>query len=185
VYICANKRVLKTILDAQQLNWVVERLVHTLLEDLDKYPNTILIGIQPRGVYFADRIVKSINKIVAKPIPYGTLDITFYRDDINSSNEIRVPSASSLPFNLENTRVVLIDDVLYSGRTIRSAMDALLDYGRPAKIDLMVLIDRRLSRQLPIQPDYIGLSIDSIVSQKVKVLWQEKDKKDEVILIDN
>jgi pyrimidine operon attenuation protein / uracil phosphoribosyltransferase len=155
------------------------------LEDLVLYPNTVLVGIQPRGIYFAQRIHKCLNdKIGTSAIPYGAIDITFYRDDIGSSDEIRTPDISSLPFDIEGKRVILIDDVLYTGRTIRSAIDAILDYGRPEKIELMVLIDRKLSRHLPIQPDYIGLTIDSINSQKVKVFWKEKDKKDEVILID-
>jgi pyrimidine operon attenuation protein/uracil phosphoribosyltransferase len=115
-------------------------------------------------------------------IDYGKLDITFYRDDLR--NELHVPNKTDILFSIEGKRVVLIDDVLYTGRTIRAALDALMDFGRPQKVELMVLIDRRYSRELPIQPDYTGKSIDSIVTQKVKVLWKEKDGKDEVILID-
>jgi len=97
---------------------------------------------------------------------------------------LHVANKTDILFSIEGKRVVLIDDVLYTGRTIRAALDALMDFGRPQKVELMVLIDRRYSRELPIQPDYTGKSIDSIVTQKVKVLWQEKDGKDEVILID-
>lgn len=113
---------------------------------------------------------------------YGKLDITFYRDDIRK--ELHLPNKTDLHFSIEGKNVVLIDDVLYTGRTIRAAMDALMDFGRPAKVELLVLIDRRYSRQLPVQPDYIGKSIDSIVSQKVKVRWHEKDGMDEVLLLD-
>lgn len=175
---------MKVILNARKLEWVIERLVHSLLEDLALFPNTVLIGIQPRGVYFAKRIHNSLVNKGIKNIPYGAIDTTFYRDDVANSDEIRIPDISSLPFDVDGKRVILVDDVLYTGRTIRSAIDAIIDYGRPDKIELMVLIDRRLSRHLPIQPDYVGLSIDSIEGQKVNVLWKEKDQKDEVILID-
>ncbi|MBD0333072.1 MAG: bifunctional pyr operon transcriptional regulator/uracil phosphoribosyltransferase PyrR, partial [Chitinophagaceae bacterium] len=109
------------------------------------------------------------------------LDITFYRDDIRK--ELHVPNQTDILFSIEGKKVVLIDDVLYTGRTIRAALDALMDFGRPEKVELMVLIDRRYSRELPIQPDYAGKVIDSIVSQKVKVKWQGRDGIDEVVLI--
>ena len=108
-------------------------------------------------------------------INYGKLDITFYRDDVR--NELHVANQTDIPFTIENKKVVLIDDVLYTGRTIRSALDALIDYGRPAKVELCVLIDRRFSRQFPIQPDYVGKSIDSIITQRVKVSWDEDEVK--------
>src|SRR4030095_8119883 len=110
---------------------------------------------------------------VNRKINYGKLDITFYRDDVRK--ELHVPNQTDIKFSIEGRKVVLVDDVLYTGRTIRAALDALLSFGRPDKVELMVLIDRRYSRHLPIQPDYIGKSIDSIITQKVKVLWQEKD----------
>ena len=111
----------------------------------------------------------------ADKIQYGKLDITFYRDDIRK--ELHIANRTDIPFSIEGKNVVLIDDVLYTGRTIRAALDALLDFGRPEKVELCVLIDRRFSRQLPIQPDYIGKSIDAIVSQKIKVFWKRKDGK--------
>jgi pyrimidine operon attenuation protein/uracil phosphoribosyltransferase len=106
------------------------------------------------------------------PLKYGKLDITFYRDDIRSS--LHVPTVTDLPFSIEGKKIVLIDDVLYTGRTIRAAMDALIDFGRPAKVELLILIDRKYNRQLPIQPDYFGKAIDSIITQKVKVLWEDQ-----------
>ena len=115
-------------------------------------------------------------------ILYRKLDITIYRDDVRQ--QLHVANQTDINFSIEGKKVVLIDDVLYTGRTTRAALDALMDFGRPDKVELMVLIDRRYSRQLPIQADYIGKSIDSIVTQKVKVLWKERDEKDEVILID-
>ena len=114
-------------------------------------------------------------------IRYGKLDITFYRDDVRKS--LHIANATDIPFSIENKKVVLIDDVLYTGRTIRAALDALLDFGRPSKVSLCVLVDRRFSRELPIHPDYTGKTIDTIISQKVKVCWMEKDGIDEVVLI--
>jgi pyrimidine operon attenuation protein / uracil phosphoribosyltransferase len=177
---------LKIILNAQQFNIVIKRLAHQLVENNVDVSNTVLIGIQPRGIAFSDRIYECItNHLHIKNINYGKLDITFYRDDYNTSNQIRVPNTTDIQCSLEGKTVVLIDDVLFTGRTIRSAMDAILDFGRPSKIELMVLIDRRFSRQLPIQADYVGRSIDSIISQKVKVQWADNKIKDQVILVDN
>ena len=173
---------LKTLLTAQQIGLTVKRLAHQLLENHVQLNNTVLIGLQPRGIFLSDRIVREIRESgEADNLVYGKLDITFYRDDVRK--EIHVPNKTDIKFSVEDKNVVLIDDVLYTGRTIRAALDALMDFGRPAKVELMVLIDRRYSRQLPIQPDYIGRSIDSIVTQRVKVLWAENDERDEVVLI--
>ncbi len=173
---------LKTLLTKQQIGLTVKRLAHQLLENHVQLKNTVLIGLQPRGIFLSDRIVREIKESgEAGQIVYGKLDITFYRDDVRK--EIHVPNQTDIRFSVEDKNVVLIDDVLYTGRTIRAALDALMDFGRPAKVELMVLIDRRYSRQLPIQADYIGKSIDSIITQRVKVLWSEKDETDEVVLI--
>ena len=173
---------LKTVISAEGIDLTIKRLAHQLLENHVRLQNTVLIGLQPRGVYLSDRIVEEIKREEpATNVQYGKLDITFYRDDIRK--ELHVPNKTAIDFTIEEKEVVLIDDVLYTGRTIRAALDALMDFGRPAKVELMVLIDRRYSRQLPIQPDYTGKSIDSIVTQKVKVLWEAKDGKDEVVLV--
>lgn len=173
---------MKTLLTAQQIGLTVRRLAHQVLENHVSLHNTVLVGLQPRGIFLSDRIVQEIRQSGdAANIVYGKMDITFYRDDVRK--EIHVPNQMDMPFSVEDKHVVLIDDVLYTGRTIRAALDALMDFGRPAKVELMVLIDRRYSRQLPIQADYIGKSIDSIITQRVKVLWQENDNKDEVVLV--
>jgi len=173
---------LKTLLTEQQIGLTVKRLAHQLLENHVALNNTVLIGLQPRGIFLSDRIVREIKQSgEAANIVYGKLDITFYRDDVRK--EIHVPNQTDIRFSVEDKHVVLIDDVLYTGRTIRAALDALMDFGRPAKVELLVLVDRRYSRQLPIQADYIGKSIDSIITQRVKVLWAEKDDKDEVVLV--
>jgi pyrimidine operon attenuation protein / uracil phosphoribosyltransferase len=174
---------LKTILNEQQLAITIQRLSHQILENHLDLENTVLIGIQPRGIYFSDRIVEQFkSQVPPGNIRYGKLDITFYRDDVRQG--LHELNQTDIPFPIEDKNVILIDDVLYTGRTIRAALDALLDFGRPAKVELCVLIDRRFSRQLPIQADYTGKSIDSIITQKVKVFWQEKDGKDEVALIE-
>lgn len=174
---------MKLILSEQQLAITIKRLAHQVLENHINLDNTVLIGIQPRGVFLSDQIVEELKKqISGSKIQYGKLDITFYRDDIRS--ELHVPSQTDILFSIEGKNVILIDDVLYTGRTIRAALDALMDLGRPEKVELCVLIDRRYSRQLPIQPDYVGKSIDSIVSQKVKVFWKKKDGKEEVMILE-
>jgi len=161
----------------------IKRLANQLLENHVELHNTVLIGIQPRGIALSDRIVQELqHELPGEEVQYGKLDITFYRDDLRQ--QLHMPNKVDIPFSVEGKNVVLIDDVLYTGRTIRAAMDALMDFGRPAKVELLVLVDRRYSRQLPIQPDYTGKSIDSIISQKVKVLWQPKDGHDEVVLLD-
>lgn len=144
--------------------------------------DTVVIGLQPRGIFLSNRIVDELRTLVSDgPIAYGKLDITFYRDDVRKS--LHIANSTDIPFSLENKHVILIDDVLYTGRTIRAALDALLAFGRPSKVSLCVLIDRRFSRELPIQPDFTGKTIDTIISQKVKVCWKERDEVDEVVLI--
>lgn len=174
---------MKSILTEAQLSLTIRRLAHQVLEAGTDNGNTVLIGLQPRGIYVSDRLVAAIRReFPGIDIPYGRLDITFYRDDIRK--QLHIANQTDISFSVEGKKVVLIDDVLYTGRTIRAAMDALLDFGRPAKVELCVLIDRRYSREFPIQPDYVGKSIDSIVSQKVKVYWKEKDERDEVVITD-
>ena len=175
---------MKTILSEQQLALTVKRLTHQILENNIHLTNTVIIGLQPRGIFLSDRIVNELKKLVPPTeIQYGKLDITFYRDDVRKS--LHIANHTDIPFSIENRRVVLIDDVLYTGRTIRAALDALLDFGRPSQVSLCVLIDRRFSRELPIQPDYAGKVIDTIISQKVKVCWIENDDIEQVILLDS
>ena len=174
---------MKSILTEQQLAITIKRLAHQILENNIEMTNLILIGLQPRGIFLSDQIVSAIKKeLPADKIQYGKLDITFYRDDIRK--ELHIANQTDIPFSIEGKKVVLIDDVLYTGRTIRAALDALLAFGRPEKVELCVLIDRRFSRQFPIQPDYVGKSIDSIISQKVKVFWKIRDGKEEVAILD-
>ncbi len=173
---------MKTILNKDQLTLTIRRLCQQILENHLDLQDTVIIALQPRGIFLSNKMIAEFQQqLPAASIPYGVLDITFYRDDIRQ--ELHKANDTDIPFSIENKNVVLVDDVLYTGRTIRAALDALLDYGRPAKVELCVLIDRRFSRQLPIQPDYVGRSIDSIISQKVMVYWQDKDGREEVVLV--
>ncbi|MBL7719440.1 MAG: bifunctional pyr operon transcriptional regulator/uracil phosphoribosyltransferase PyrR [Flavipsychrobacter sp.] len=175
---------MKTLLDNNQLNITLQRLSHQLVENHLNFNNTAIIGIQPRGILLSDRIATLVKGITGRnDVEYGKVDITFYRDDVHQGG-LHLPQDTVIDFSIEGKDVILIDDVLHTGRTIRSAMDALLDFGRPNRIELLVLIDRRFSRELPIQPDYVGRTIDTIITQKVKVNWIEQDGKDEVVLID-
>ena len=173
---------MKAILTQEQLSITIRRLTHQILENHLNIDNLVFIGIQPRGIFLSDKIIQEVRQLQpGKTIQYGKMDITFYRDDVRK--ELHIPNQTNVPFSIENKIVILIDDVLYTGRTIRAGLDALLDFGRPEKVELCVLIDRRYSRQLPIQADYIGKSIDSIISQKVKVYWEKRDGKEEVVLL--
>lgn len=163
-----------TILDKQQLQIIIDRLACQIAENYFDTNSLALVGIQPRGIFLADKIAEALKNILpGVDIPYGKLDITFYRDDIRK--ELHQPNKTDILFSLEEKNVVLIDDVLFTGRTIRAAMDALLSFGRPKKVELCVLINRRYSRELPIQPDYCGKAIDSVFSQKVRVEWEKQE----------
>jgi pyrimidine operon attenuation protein / uracil phosphoribosyltransferase len=165
---------LKIILDKQQLHLTISRLAHQLLENQLNLDDVVFIGLQPRGVRVSDKLVENIRALYpAEKIQYGVLDITFYRDDIR--DELHVANKTDIPFSIEGKRVILIDDVLYTGRTIRAALDAIQDFGRPQKVELCVLVNRRFNRELPIQPDYCGKAIDTVISQKVKVEWEREE----------
>jgi pyrimidine operon attenuation protein / uracil phosphoribosyltransferase len=162
---------MKIILTEAEMNVIIKRLCHQILEQQSQPENTVLLGMQPRGVHLMERMKAYINTYISKNYLYGKLDISFYRDDFK--NEIHIPNEISLPDTLENKRVILIDDVLYTGRTIRSALDALLDFGRPKQVELCVLISRNFSREFPIQPNYVGKNINTIATEKVRVSWPE------------
>jgi pyrimidine operon attenuation protein / uracil phosphoribosyltransferase len=164
----------QVLLSSQQLQVTINRLAHQLVENYASLENVVFIGIQPRGIKVSELIIEQIKALCpGEKIAYGILDITFYRDDVRE--EFHKASNTDISFSIENKIVVLLDDVLYTGRTIRAALDALQDFGRPQKVELCVLIDRRFSRQLPIQPDYCGKAIDSTPAQKVKVEWESKE----------
>lgn len=175
----------RVILDSKKLDLTITRLCHQLIEQHKDFSDAAIIGVQPRGVNLADRIYKKLGTILkGKQLNYGKLDITFYRDDFRDKGPMAADE-TNIGFSLEGKNIILIDDVLYTGRTIRAALDAMLDYGRPADVELLVLIDRRLHRHLPIQAKYVGKVIDSITAEKVKVEWKETDGVDKVWIIDD
>ena len=174
----------RTLLDGKKFQITIKRLCHQLIENHTDFNNTVLVGIQPRGTFFADRVHKELSEILkTTSIKKGHLDITFFRDDFRRKDGLVTASSNTIDFFIEGKQVILIDDVLWTGRTIRAAMDALLAYGRPERVELMVLIDRRFSRHLPIEPNYIGQQVDCVDSQKVKVTWIEQEGEDKVILL--
>lgn len=172
----------RVLLENKQLEVTLTRLCYQLIEVHNDFSNTVIIGLQPRGIYLAHRIHKLLEGILKKKINCGDLDTTFYRDDFRKK-ELK-PNKTNIDFIIEDKNVILIDDVLYTGRTIRAGLDAMLAFGRPNDVELLVLVDRRFSRHVPIQAKYIGLIIDSIETQNVKVDWKELDGKDRVTLID-
>jgi pyrimidine operon attenuation protein/uracil phosphoribosyltransferase len=172
----------QVILDSQQFDLTLTRLCHELIEQHSDFSNTVLIGLQPRGIHVVKRLRDKLNDILHVSPVCGSLDITFYRDDFRRREKPIIPSVTNIDFSIENKQVILVDDVLFTGRTIRSGLDALLTFGRPTKVQLLVLIDRRFNRDLPIQADYIGKSVDTLFHEKVKVSWLEGDGEDKVEL---
>lgn len=174
----------KTLLDEKEMYIILHRLACQLIENHQDFKDTILIGIQPRGVFFADRLVKILREdYKIESIQLGKLDITFYRDDFRRREDPLAASSTDINFIVDNKNVVFIDDVLYSGRSVRSALTAIQAFGRPKNIELLVLIDRRFSRHLPIQPDYKGRQVDVIQDERVLVEWSENMKKDKVCIV--
>ena len=172
-----------TLLDGQKFQITIQRLCRQLIENHDDFSKSVLIGIQPRGIYLAKRVAEELRKILpGKTIQQGDMDITFYRDDFRRRDQL-LPNQTKIDFIIEGKNVIMMDDVLWTGRTIRAAMDAMLDFGRPEKVELLVLVDRRYSRHLPVAADYVGIEVDSIASQKVIVSWKETDGEDKITLL--
>lgn len=172
----------RIILDSKQLNLSIERICYQLIENHNDFSDSVLVGLQPRGVFVAQRIHDRLLSLIGKDIQLGSLDITFNRDDHRRRDLPLIPSKTKMEFLVESKKVIMIDDVLFTGRTIRAGMDALMAFGRPSVIELVVLVDRRFSRQLPIEPNYIGARIDTIVSERVEVALTEGGGNDTVKL---
>lgn len=175
----------RIIFGPQLFQLTVERLCHQLIENHKDFHNSAIIGVQPRGAALAHRIHQVLGQILNNgKIPLGLLDITFHRDDLRSRDKVLIPSQTKINFQVEGKRIILVDDVLYTGRTIRSALDALIQYGRPEDVELLVLIDRRLHRTVPIQAKYVGSRVDSIVEEQVKVEWSKDGSGDKVWIME-
>lgn len=176
----------KVLLTSKEVNIILHRLACQLIENHHDFKNTILVGIQPRGTFLAERLKTLLEEeYQLKEIALGYLDITFFRDDFRRTDKPLEANKTKINFIVEDKKVIFIDDVLYTGRSIRSALTAIQSFGRPSEIELLVLIDRRFSRHLPIQPDYRGRQVDAINNEKVKVSWKENDGEDRVYLINN
>src|SRR5210317_859254 len=166
----------KVLLNAKEVNIILHRLACQLIENHNDFSDTVLIGIQPRGKFLANRITKMLREeYKIKNVQLGHLDITFFRDDFRRGDKPLEANTTEINFLVEGKNIVFIDDVLYTGRSIRSALTAIQSFGRPNGIELLTLIDRRFSRHLPIQPDYRGRQVDAINKEKVKVNWAEFD----------
>jgi len=176
----------KVLLNAKEVNIILHRLACQLIEKHTNFSETVLIGLQPRGKYLANRLVKILSEDYnIKNIQLGYLDITFYRDDFRRGEKPLEANTTDINFIVENKNIVFIDDVLYTGRSIRAALTAIQSFGRPNEIELLTLIDRRFSRHLPIQPNYKGRQVDAINQEKVVVHWRENNDEDAVYLINN
>ena len=172
------------LLNQDQIQLTIERLSREVIESFDA-ANTVIIGVQPRGVFLAKRLHDRIETLTGKSILLGKIDETFHRDDFRRGKTLNA-STTEIDFEIENKTVLLVDDVLYTGRTIRAAMDALLSFGRPKKIELLVLVDRRFNRELPIQPDFTGQTIDTIEENvKVFVEWKQNGAKQDAVIFIN
>ena len=178
----------RTLLNEQEIQVILQRLTCQLIENHTDFKNTVLIGIQPRGVFLANRIQSILQEELKENAPaFGKLDITFYRDDFRRGDKILEANQTEINLIVENKHVIFVDDVLYTGRSIRSALTAIQSFGRPKTVELLTLIDRRFSRHLPIQPDYNGKQVDAINNERVVVKWKENDGEDvvEIIRINN
>ncbi|MCB0479698.1 MAG: bifunctional pyr operon transcriptional regulator/uracil phosphoribosyltransferase PyrR [Crocinitomicaceae bacterium] len=172
----------QVIVNSKEFKILIDRLCYQLIENHNNFENAVLIGLQPRGIHVVTRLKERLEKIMNKEVVCGQLDVTFYRDDFRRREKPLIPSVTNIDFVIENKNVILVDDVLYTGRTIRSGLDAMLAFGRPQNVELLAFVDRRFKRQLPIQADYVGKTVDSFVSERVSVEWEAIDGEDQVVL---
>lgn len=176
----------KVLLNSKEVNIILHRLACQLIENHNDFSNAVLIGIQPRGSYLAKRLARILKEdYKIKSLKLGLLDITFYRDDFRRGEKPLQANTTQIDFLVEDKNVVFIDDVLYTGRSVRAALTAIQSFGRPNEIELLTLVDRRFSRHLPIQPNYRGRQVDAINQEKVIVEWEEQGKRDSVYLINS
>ena len=174
----------RQILNQHDIEITIERLCQQLIENHNDFKNTVIIGVQPRGTYLSKRIIDKLQTLISNStIQSGNIDISFYRDDLMRREEPIIPEVMDMNLSVEGKNVVLIDDVLFTGRSIRSAIDALMAFGRPKSVELLTLIDRKFSRHLPIQPNYVGRTIDAIDSERVIVEWEEVNGKDRILMV--
>jgi len=165
----------RLIVPDQLLDIMIQRLAHQLIENHVDFSNSVILGLQPRGIFVSERLQQKLQAILGFPVRTGRLDITFHRDDFRRRESPIVANATHIDFHIENKRVILVDDVLYTGRSVRAALDAMIAYGRPASVELLVLIDRRYTRHLPIEAKYVGQYVNSLPAERVLVEWKNEE----------
>lgn len=173
----------RLLLDSRLLQVTINRLCQQLIENHGDFSNTVIIGLQPRGKALALRLVSRLEEMIGSKVPIGLLDTTFHRDDFRRREEPLQANKTEVPFLIEGKKVVLVDDVLFTGRSVRAALDAMTSFGRPAKVELLILVDRLYTRHVPIEATYVGRKVNTLDSQKVLVEWSETNKVDNVWLI--
>ncbi|MFT7036362.1 MAG: pyrimidine operon attenuation protein/uracil phosphoribosyltransferase [Cyclobacteriaceae bacterium] len=175
----------RLLLNSHHLKITISRLCHQLVENHNDFKDSVILGLQPKGIFLAERIKSELEEITGNSIDLGYLDTTFYRDDFRRRDEVITPNETKIPFIIEKKKVIIVDDVLYTGRSVRAAMDAMIAFGRPDKVELLILIDRIHSRDIPVEANYVGRKVNTIQSQKVLVELKEQNKKeDNIWLID-
>jgi pyrimidine operon attenuation protein/uracil phosphoribosyltransferase len=184
-YICTQSKAMqkRLVLDQQQIAIILRRFCHQLIENHDTFENTVLLGLQPRGPIVLDKIITLLKDISGYDVPFGYLDATFHRDDFRRRDFPLKANETKIDFLIEGKKVVLIDDVLYKGRSVRAALDAMIAFGRPQKVELMILVDRKFTRDYPIMPDYCGVKVNTLESQYVSVEWAENGFENDAIWI--
>ena len=170
------------ILNSLLVSLTINRLCFQLIENHNDFSSSVLIGLQPNGIFLANRLKNSLQDSINNKVSVGSLDITFFRDDFRRKEKPLIPSVTNIDFSIENKKVILVDDVFFTGRTVRSALDAIMTFGRPSSVEFLTLIERRFVQNIPIKADYIGKSIDTIKVEKVSVLLKEDQGKDQILL---
>ncbi len=171
----------RLILSNPLLDITLNRLCQQLIENHGDFSNSVILGLQPRGIFLAERIAKKLTEETNINIKLGYLDATFFRDDFRRRDTPLKPNETKVPFVIENKKVILIDDVLATGRMVRAALDAMQAFGRPEKVELFCLVNRRYERDLPIQPDYTGIPVNTLDTQRVLVEWKEQGHDEDMI----
>jgi len=174
----------RLILSSPLLEIMISRLCQQLIENHTNFTDSVVLGLQPRGIHFAERVVQELRQTTGLNIPLGYLDATFYRDDFRRREPLK-PNATKVNFVIEGKKVILVDDVLATGRMVRAALDAMQAFGRPRKVELLVLIDRQYNREIPVEPDYTGMRVNTLDSQRVLVEWTEQGHEaDRIWIVD-
>ena len=177
-----NLKIKSKVLDAEGIKRTIQRISHEISEKNQGVKELVVIGIRSRGAFLAERIAKNLKTIEGKEVPVGAMDITLYRDDLTEVSEQPLVHSTEIDFDINGKKIILVDDVLYTGRTVRCALDELIDFGRPANIQLAVLIDRG-HRELPIRPDFVGKNIPTAKDESVEVKLKETDGTEEVVIL--